>query len=189
MDLFKDIGQHKVHPKDRAVRIFSLFTSSIVFALIIYVVLLLANIIPTKEKHEYERRLQRSRELLEILDISLTQAGFVKKATSAGRDIYMPQLVIRITNTSQSTFDQIVLESYFTREKQRICGGRSYANQLRPQESRLVTLKCVESTFTGAIIFGIGLQDAKNGLDYNLTLKTEQIQVTALEGSLEFNIL
>ena len=187
--MFKDIGRTKIHPKDRMVRLFSLVTSSIVFALIIYVVLLLANIIPTKEKHEYERRLQRSQELLEILDISVTQAGFIKKATSAGRDIYMPQMVIQITNTSEDTFEQIVLESYFTRAKQRICGGRSYANQLRPQESRQVILKCVESSLTGAIIFGIGLEDAKNGLDYDLTLAAEQIRVTALTGSLEFDIL
>jgi hypothetical protein len=37
--MFKDIGQYKIDPRDRAVKLFVLTTSTIVFALIIYMVL------------------------------------------------------------------------------------------------------------------------------------------------------
>lgn len=187
--MFKDFGKHTIHPKDRAARIFSLIVSSIVLVLIVYVVLLLANVIPTSVSREYDRRIRRGQEILELLEPLVVQAGFVKKPTSAGYDIYMPQLTIQLSNGSDKHFSQITLECRFRRGDQEICGGRSYANDLEPGETRRITIKCVESMFTGAVIYGIGLEDAKKGLEYRIQLITEKINVNALSGQLGFNVL
>lgn len=187
--MFKDFGKHTIHPKDRAARAFSLIVSSIVIVLIIYVVLLLANVIPTSESREYERRIRRGQEILELLEPFVVESGFVKKPTSAGYDIYMPQMTIQLSNGSEKHFSQITLECRFRRGDQEICGGRSYANDLEPGETRRVTIKCVESMFTGAVIYGISLEDAREGLEYRLRLITEKINVNALSGELEFNVL
>jgi len=187
--MFKNIGQHKVDPRDRAARLFGLIVSSIVFALIIYVVLLLANVIPTAESREYERRLRRGQEILDILDMQVVDAGFIRKSTSAQKDIYMPQLVLRLQNSSEETFPQIILECRFTRGDQFICGGRSFANELEPGEVRRVSMKCVESGFMGAVIYGVGLEDARQGLEYEIVLKTENITVVAFTDTLKFQLL
>jgi len=187
--MFKDIGQHKIDPRDRAVKLFVLTTSTIVFALIIYMVLLLANVIPTAESREYQRRIRRGQEILEILDIQVVEAGFIRKATSAQKDIYMPQLVLQLMNSSKKKFTQIILECRFSRGDQFICGGRSYANEFEPREVRKVSVKCVESGFTGAVIYGIGLEDARQGLEYEIVLKTEEISVIALTDTLTFKLL
>ena len=162
--MFKDIGTNKTDPRDRAAKVFSLVISCIVFALIAYVVLLLANVIPTAESREYNRRIHRGQEVLEILGPEVVEAGFIRKATSAKRDIYMPQLVLQLINSSEERFDQVVLECRFSKGDQSICGGKAYANNLRSGELRRVTLKCVESVFTGAVIYGIGLEDARQGV-------------------------
>jgi hypothetical protein len=187
--MFKNIGTHKLDPRDKAVRIFSLVTSCIVFAMITYVVLLMANVIPTAESREYERRQRRGQEILEILDPEVVEAGFIRKATSADRDIYMPQLVLRLANSSNERFEQIVLECRFSKGEQSICGGRAYANDLKPGEVRRVTLKCVESMFTGAVIYGIGLEDARRGLEYEIILRAENIGVIALTDTLVFKVI
>jgi hypothetical protein len=187
--MFKDFGHRKIDPKDRAVRVFSLVVSGIVLVLIIYVVLLLANLIPTSESREYESRIRRGQEILEILEPFVVEAGFVKKPTSAGHDIYMPQMIIQLSNGSEKHFSQITLECRFRKGDQEICGGRSYANDLEPGETRRVTIKCVESMFTGAVIYGVGLEDAKKGLEYRLKLITEKTNVSALSGRLEFDVL
>jgi len=187
--MFKDIGNHRVEPRDRAAKLFTLFTSCIVFALIIYVVLLLANIIPTDESREYERRLQRGQEILEILGPEVVESGFIQKATSAKRDIFMPQLVLQLVNSSEKRFDQIILECRFSKGDQSICGGRAYANDLKPGELRRVTLKCVESVFTGAVIYGVSQEDAKQGLEYEIILRTENISVIALSDTLPFKVI
>jgi hypothetical protein len=135
--MFKDIGQHKIDPRDRAAKLFVLATSTIVFALI----------------------------------------------------IYMPQLELQLVNSSKKTFAQIILEGRFSRGDQFICGGRSYANELEPGEVRRVSVKCVESGFTGAVIYGIGLEDARQGLEYEIVLKTEEISVIALSDTLIFKLL
>ncbi len=187
--MFKDFGQHKVDPRDRAVRVFILVTSATVLALIVYVVLLMANIIPTDQSREYKRRLDRGQQILSHLDISITEAGFIKKPTSAGHDIYMPQLIVQIKNESQETFSQMSLECRFSRGRQAICGGRTFVNDFRPEESRGLRLRCAESMFTGAVIFGIGRDDAYQGLDYELTLITENIRVVVLRNRLAFKLL
>ncbi len=187
--MFKNIGQQELHPRDRAAKLFALIVSAIVFALIIYVVLLLANVIPTAESREYERRIRRGQEILEILDMQVTDAGFIRKATSAQKDIYMPQLALQIVNSSGKKFTQITLECRFSKGDQFICGGRSYANELEPGEVRTVLLKCVESGFTGAVIYGVGLEDAKQGLEFEIVLKAEKITVIALRDTLTFKLL
>lgn len=187
--MFKDFGQRKSDPRDLAVRIFGLVTSAIVLALIIYVVLLLANAIPTDQSREYQRRIDRGQQILAHLDIAIVEAGFLKNPTSAGHDIYMPQLIVRVINRSQEVFSQMSLECRFSRGQQSICGGRAFLNDYSPEESRTLRLRCVESMFTGAVIFGIGLEDAREGLDYELTLITENIRVVALRGRLAFRLI
>ncbi len=188
-DMFKDIGTNKTDPRDRAAKVFSLVISCIVFALITYVVLLMANVVPTDESREYERRMRRGQEVLEILGPEVVEAGFIRKATSAKRDIYMPQLVLQLANTSDRRFDQIVLECRFSRGDQSICGGRAFANDLKPGEVRRVTLKCVESGFTGAVIYGVSLEDARQGLEYEIILRTEKIGVIALSDTFTFKVI
>ncbi len=187
--MFKDFGERKIDPRDRVVRIFGLITSAIVLALIAYVVLLLANVIPTDQSREYQRRVDRGRLILANLDLSITEAGFLKNPTSAGHDIYMPQLIVRIENRSQETFAQMSLECRFSRGRQSICGGRAFVNDFRPEESRALRLRCVESMLAGAVISGIGLEDARQGLEYELTLTTENIRIVAMRGRLPFELL
>jgi hypothetical protein len=180
-------------PKREPGRIFHLViswaTSFLVFALLIYVVLLLLNVVPADQSREYKRRAQRRQEILAALNIEVSQAGFIKRRTSSQRDMYTPQLVIQISNTSSETFTQLSLECRFSRKGQFICGGRVYANDLKPGEGRKITLKCTELMLTGAIVYGIGLGDAEKGLDYEVTLVSEDIRVVVFEGRLAFKLL
>jgi hypothetical protein len=187
--MFENLGPQKGSPRDRVHKITSFIISAIVFALMIYVVLLLANIIPSEESREHKRRLKRGQEILSILKIEVSEGGFVKKLTSSQQVIYMPQLVVRMINTSKETFPQASLECRFTRAKQFICGSAVTVNNLEPGVSRKVTLKCVDLSITGSVIYGIGLEDAKKGLNYTVTLSTEKISVLALTDTVPFRLL
>jgi hypothetical protein len=187
--MFDLYGRHRTDPRDRAVRIFAKFVSLIVLALLIYVVLLLANIVPSEQGRIFRERQQRSREILDGLDISLLEAGFIRTPTSDLRDIYMPQLVFRVANLARETFVEMSLECRFIRGKQFICGGRAYLNDLKPDEARTVTLKCVESVFTGSVVYGIGLEEARRGLEYEVVLVAGRHRIIARRDSLAFELL
>jgi hypothetical protein len=187
--MFEQGSQNKREPGRIFHLVISWATSFLVFALLIYVVLLLLNVVPSDQSRQYRRRIQRGKEILAALNIEVSQAGFIRRRISSQRDIYMPQLIIRILNTSAEPFTQLSLECRFSRKGQFICGGRSYANDLKPGEGRKITLKCTELMLTGSIVYGIGLEDAEKGLDYEVTLVSEDIRVVALEGRLAFRLL
>ena len=43
--------------------------------------------------------------------------------------------------------------------------------------------------FTGAVIYGISLDEARKGLEYEIILRSERIGVVALTDTLAFNVL
>jgi hypothetical protein len=186
--MLKDFGHRKISLGERLSRIFAIIMGLIIFALIINMLLHLADFMPSEQKKSLKALNQQEKEILDKLDVSAVEAGFLKQQTGS-REIYVPGVVVRIVNTSEEEIPFMRLRMDFSKDDQSVCAGGLSVTDFKAGENWEILIKCSDSVFTGMVIYGIKEEDAKAGLDYELTIEIGRTQITFLQGSLPFKLL
>lgn len=185
--MLKDFGQHKTSLGEKLSRIFPFVMGLIIFALIINMLFHLADFIPSNQKTVLKELTQEQRELLEKLEVTAIDAGFLKQQ-SGTREIFVPGVVVRLVNTSEEEISLIQLRIAFSKDGQSVCMGGLSVTDFKSGENWEVLIKCSDSVFTGTVLYGISEEDAKAGLEYELTVEFGRIRTVVLKDALPFKI-
>jgi hypothetical protein len=186
--MLKDFGKRKLSPGERFSRIFTLVMGLIVFALIINMLIHLADFMPSERKSNLQELTNKEREILDKLEVSAVDSGFLVQRTSA-REIYVPGVVVRIVNTSGEEIPFMRLRIDFSREGQSVCAGGLSITDFKSGENWEVLIKCSDSVFTGTVLYGIKEEDALKGLEYEMTIELGRSQIIVLQDILSFKLL
>ena len=166
-----------------------LFVSAIlVFILGIGIVVFLLNMPSGKEKRNWERVRQQESALTRSFDVVVIRSGFLKR-NSGRRDIYIPALLVRTTNMSDTDSPETILWASFSRKGDLLCGARSFIPVLKPGESPEIWMKCVELTGFGSVARGLTLAETTEPVDFELHLQSRGVSVVAAKGILGSRIL
>lgn len=186
--MLKDFGHRKISLGDRLSRIFTFALGLIVFALIINMLIQLADFLPSDQKRDLKELTQQERTLMDRLEVTAVDAGFLKQK-SGTREIYVPGVVVRLVNTSEDEIPSMRLRIDFSKAGRSVCVGGLSVTDFKSGENWEVLIKCSDSVFTGQVLYGIGEEDAKAGLEYEMTIENGHIQITFLQGKVPFKIL
>jgi len=186
--MLEDFGRRKTRLRERLIQIFSLATALVVLALIVNMLVHLEDFLSATEGRENLGKTQAEQDLLDHLEVRVLKAGFLQKHLKS-RDIYVPGLVLQIVNKSGETFGNFQLRSRFWKGRQSICIGGISVSDFKPGEHWEVLLKCSDLVLSGMVIYGIGLEDARQGLEYELTLEYKRLRIVLQKKKLAFRLL
>ncbi len=185
--MLKDFGQRKTSLGEKLSRIFTIAIGLIIFALIINMLFHLADFIPSDQKRDDKELTQQERRLLERLEVTAIDAGFLKQQAGI-REIYVPGVVVRLVNTSEEEIPFMQLRIDFSKEGRSVCVGGLSVTDFKPGENWEVLIKCSDSVFTGTVLYGIDEEDAEAGLDYEMTIEYGRTRIVVLKDVLPYNI-
>jgi hypothetical protein len=186
--MLKDFGHHKISLGERLSRIFTFVLGLIVFALIINMLFQLADFLPSDQKRDLKELAQQERTLMERLEVTAVDAGFLKQQAGA-REIYVPGVVVRLVNISEDEIPAMRLRMDFSRDGRSVCVGGLSVTDFKSGENWEVLIKCSDSVFTGTVLYGISEEDARAGLEYELTIEIGRTQAVFLQDSLPYKLL
>ena len=186
--MLKDFGQRKTSLGEKLSRVFTLAMGLIIFALIINMLIHLADFIPTDRQNDHSKLTPQDRELLENLEVTAIEAGFLKQR-SGSREIYVPGVVVRLVNTSEEEIPSMRLRIDFSKAGRSVCMGGLSVTDFKAGENWEVLIKCSDSVFTGTVLYGIDEEDAKAGLEYEMTIEFRHTPIVCLQDELPFKLL
>ena len=185
--MLKDFGKQKTSLGEKLSRIFAFIMGLIIFALIINMLMHLAGFMPSDQKRSFNKLTQEEKELLDKLEVTAIDAGFLKQQ-SGSREIFVPGVIVRLVNTSEDEIPAMRLRMDFSKDGQSVCVGGLSVTDFKPGENWEVLIKCSDSVFTGTVLYGIKEEDAKAGLEYEMTIEYASIQVVVLKDVLPYKI-
>jgi len=141
-----------------------------------------------KIKNTYKKIELEQQKFLENFDVYVYESGYMKKQSGV-QEIYIPSLIVRVTNLSEEVFNNLVFYANFNREEQIFCRGSATLRQLKSMETKDVYLRCVNSAIFGSIVTGLSLMDTFSKVQYFVSLFHDNQRVTVAEGILDFNVL
>jgi hypothetical protein len=166
-----------------------LFIAAILlFVLGIGLIVFLLNMPSGKEKTARERIRRQESTLAENFDVVVIRSGFLKRSTGQ-RDIYIPALLVRTANMSETPTREVTLSAWFGRKGSSLCAARTFVPVLKPGESQDIWLKCVELTGFGSIARGLTLAEMTETVDVEVYLGWRDASVLVTKSSLGQRIL
>ena len=160
----------------------------LVFALGIGAVVLLLNMPSGKERKAWDVVRRQETALSRGFDVVVIQSGFLKRSTGQ-RDIYIPALLVRTANLSDTASPETTLWASFHRKGNLLCVARSFVPVLKPGESQEIWMKCVELTGFGSIAWGLTLAETTEPVDFELSLESHRVSVVVAKAILGSRIL
>lgn len=160
----------------------------LVFVLGVAVIVVLLNGPSGKEKKALESIRRQESALSRSFDVVVIQSGFLKRSTGQ-RDIYIPALLVRTTNLSDTASPKTTLWASFRRKGSRLCAARGFVPTLKPGESLEIWLKCVELTGFGSVARGLTLAETTEPVDFELSLESHRVSVAVAKAILGLRIL
>jgi hypothetical protein len=143
----------------------------------------------SREMRQYLDKVEKEKEtLLQSFDVYVFQSGYQKKRAGF-QEIYIPTLVVRVTNLTDREFNNLRFDAYFQRDGRTFCRGAASLFRLKPLETKDVYLRCMDSVVFGTVISGLRLMETTDDIRYKVSIYHEKKHVTAAEGSIEFNLL
>jgi len=147
----------------------------------------LADFLPTDQKRDLKEHTQPERTLMDRLEVTAVDSGFLKQQAGA-REIYVPGVVVRLVNTSEDEIPAMRLRLDFSKDGQSVCVGGLAVTDFKPGENWEVLIKCSDSVFAGTVLYGIKEEDAKAGLEYEMSIEIGSTQVVVLKDVLPYKI-
>jgi len=179
--MFKQYSERKKKSAWRPLKI-------LLFLIPVGIIIYMYHLDSQKIKKAYQKIELEQQEFLENFDVYVIESGYLKKRSGV-QEIYVPSLVVRVTNLSEKEYSNLVFYANFRREGQSLCRGSATLFRLRSMESKDVYLRCVDSAVFGSVVSGISLMDAFGKVQYHVTLSHDRKRLTVVEGKLDFNVL
>jgi hypothetical protein len=141
-----------------------------------------------KDKKAMRAQKEKEAALLSKMSVVVRDAGYSRRSTLSG-DVYIPSLLVQVTNMDTEPKDRLVFWAEFGREGRSFCSGLISIYNLPPGESREAQIKCLEPTGFGTIATGLSLMETTVPLNYELWLQAGDLRIKVAESSFSFNIL
>lgn len=169
--------------------IFSLLIATFIVCFVLYWMFYFLGTPFTSEEKEFLKRIEFEREAIKKIDISIKEAGYLKKKIGY-ETFYIPALVLNVYNLSENEFENLRIIAEFSINEERVCRSTLILRKLKPQENKKVFLKCIDFMGFGTVVQGMNLSHTMKEVHYELILRTETaIAITPLTGILKFKIL
>lgn len=137
----------------------------------------------SKEKKALEKIRLEEKKLSQSFDVVVVQSGFRLRSTGQ-RDIYIPSLLVRVTNISALTSNEANLTVEFLKKRRTFCRARGAVQGLKPREYCEMWLKCIDFVGFGSVAWGLSLAETTEGLDYVVFLRSGRTSIIVAEDKL-----
>jgi hypothetical protein len=186
--MFKEFTERKTSLGEKIKKI-PLFIFAVgIFFLIIAFLFILANMLSIEDRREYRKTQEEEATLRRSLDVTVREAGYLRRSTGA-REVFIPALILRVTNIAADPVKDLTLSAYFEREERFFCRGVAPVGHLEPGESRDVAIKCLELTGFGTIGTGLNLMQTTEPLSYEILAQAGKVTISPVKGQIRFKIL
>ncbi|MCP2518885.1 hypothetical protein NLB96_00675 [Candidatus Aminicenantes bacterium AC-335-K20] len=169
--------------------VFSFLIATFIVCFVLYWMFYFLGTPFTSKEKEFLKRVELEREAIKKIDISVKDAGYLKKKIGY-ETFYIPALVLNISNLSENEFENLRIIAEFSINEKRVCRSTLIVKTLKSWENKRLFLKCIDFLGFGTVIQGMNLSHTMKEVHYELTLRTETaISITPLTGILRFRIL
>lgn len=127
--------------------------------------------------HADEEALSRSFEVLVV------RSGFQRRSTGA-RDIYVPSLLVLVTNSSPVASKQALVKAEFRKNGRTFCVAQGLVPGLEAGKSCEIWLKCIELMAFGSVAWGLSLAETTEGMDCIISMEARRVSVVVAKNKL-----
>ena len=141
----------------------------------------------SREMHRTIEKIEQERlEFLQRFDIVVSRSGYLKKKHGL-QEIYVPSVVILVTNCSEQECYKIHFVASFLKDDKIFCRGAVSLKLLHPWETKEIFLRCIDSAVFGSVVSGLNLMETTSEISYTISVNQGNKHATALEGIIQFN--
>jgi hypothetical protein len=142
------------------------------------------NGIPNAREKRALAKIQAEEEALSrSFDVLVIRSGFQKRSTGA-RDIYIPSLLVMVTNSSPLVSKQALVKADFLKNGRTFCMAQGLVPELRAGASCEIWLKCIELMAFGSVARGVSLAETTDGMDFIISLEARRVSVVVAKNKL-----
>lgn len=157
-------------------------------AAVLSIILLMMKQLSPKYKNKYHEILNKEKKLQQSIDYQIIDAGYsVIKVEN--RDIYIPTLIVQISNKTEKAIPELILTAYFNKGEIPVCASSCMVGVLNSGDSSRVVMNCIESTGFGSVLKGLNLRKAQETLHFKLKIASSEATILAIEDSLIFKMI
>jgi hypothetical protein len=186
--MLEDYGSPTTSFTERVKRVFIFVSVVIILILGVFLLLYLGQLPSPEQKRKLQELAEKEKALMESIQTLVLDAGYQKR-TIGYRELYVPVIILEISNVSLNTVQDIFVSSDFRNKRQTICTGTGMFFKLNPGDRRALILRCSESMFLGTLIKGLNLSQARKDLGYKIRISSEGIYFYSTEGMLRYKVL
>jgi hypothetical protein len=186
--MLEDYGSPKTGFTERVKRVFIFVSVVIILILSVFLLLYLGQLPSPEQKRRLQEQAEKERGLRESVQTLVLDAGYQKR-TIGYRELYVPVIILELSNVSMNTVQDIIVRSDFRNGKQIICAGTGRIFKINPGDRRTLVLRCSESMFLGTLIKGVNFSQARKDLRYKIRISSEGIYFYSTEGMLRYKVL
>jgi hypothetical protein len=165
-------------------RALSFLLAVFLFALGIALIVILFSIPNARQKRAMEKMQRDESQLAGTFDVVVMQSGY-RMRKSDGRDIYIPALLVQVTNISAGPSKATVIRTEFLRNGKVFCAASGQIPELAAGGSSEIWLKCIDFVVFGSIARGLSLPETTETMEYRISLESQNVSVIVLEDKLK----
>jgi hypothetical protein len=158
------------------------------FCLILVFFGLFSSLRSGKERKELQRLAEMRQALLNSIQVSVVESGFLKRNVG-GADLYVPMMTVEIANISSSAIENLQITGFFESESVFSCQSFARIYRLGPGEITEASLRCIEPTALGSVITGISLAQTMQPVNFSVHIRHEDVYATVQRGTSTFRLL
>lgn len=186
--MLEDYGSPKTGFTERVKRVFIFVSVVIILILGVFLLLYLGQLPSPEQKRRLQEHAEKEKYFCESIQTLVLDAGYQKR-TIGYRELYVPVIILEISNISQKTVQDIIISSDFRNDRQTICAGTGMIFKITPGDRRTLVLRCSESMFLGTLIKGVSFSQARKDLRYKIRISSEGLYFYSTEGMLRYKVL
>ena len=186
--MLEDYGSQKTGLTEKIRRVLIFVSVIIIMILGVFLLFYLWQLPSAEQKRALQEIEEKRTFFKEGIQVLVMDAGY-KKRIIGYRDLYVPALILEISNVSQETFQDLILSSDFRDDEQTICTGTGMIFKLKPGERRPLLINCSESMFLGTLVKGVDFFQARSDLSYRILVSSQGINFYLSAGVIKYKIL
>jgi hypothetical protein len=156
--------------------------------LVMYLVSLFWGMLSEKQEKILDAARAQEEVLLERIAVIVIEAGYITEGTGS-ETVYIPALRCFVTNRTNTEMKQIFVTSTFKTDERYICQTQIPILYLRANETREVSLRCIEIMGIGTIMKGLTLLQTTNKIIYELSITENDVTAVAITDELKYKNL
>lgn len=170
------------------IRALILLSSVVVVALILWGGQILINQLSSKQQKIQQEILQREDALLKKIQVKILETGY-RQGRSSIQEIYIPVLIVEVSNISRESLAKIRLVSYLKKNGAVICSGVYDLDALRSGEIKVVDLICSQSTGLKSSLRRFKWTRMEESISFELWLESVDISMVVENGKIEPRVI